>query len=107
MTKAQRDKARRVMLDTMLKEKPEYVKVMDALIEKQPNGVADVVAPTIKSALEKARMEGVNIGWYGFALRAIENIKHMTTVEEIKNYFQEEANKTREKFNLGEIENEV
>ena len=54
----------------------------------------------IEKGLTQARNIGIQIGWNAFAIRAIENIKDMNSADEIKAYFQAEADKTKEKLNL-------
>ena len=54
----------------------------------------------IEKGLNHAQSIGIQIGWNAFAIRAIENIKDMNSVDEIKAYFQDEADRTKEKLNL-------
>ena len=53
-----------------------------------------------KKGLTQARNIGIQIGWNAFAIRAIENIKDMNSVDEIKAYFQAEADRTKNKLHL-------
>lgn len=54
----------------------------------------------IKKGLTQARNIGIQIGWNAFAIRAIENIKDMNSADEIKAYFQAEADRTKDKLHL-------
>ena len=100
MTKAQREKAERVMLKSVLDENPKIKEIVDNLIANEHPEVTDVVEPVIEEQLKKARMEGVEIGWLGFALRAPENIKNMKTIDEAIKYFQDEADKIKDRFKI-------
>lgn len=53
-------------------------------------------------------MQGILIGWNTFAIQAIENIKNMESVKEIKAYFQSEADKMKDKLGLSKdkVENQ-
>ena len=100
MTKAQREKQERLLLKERIDSNPKLKAILDGLIENPNPELKDIIQPVIEEDLKKARMDGILIGWQSYALRAIENIKNMTTVEEIKNYFQSEADKTKEKLKL-------
>ena len=109
MTKAQREKAERLMLKHMLDNNPKYKEIMDALIENPNKELKDVIQPVIEEELKKARMIGVNIGFQGAMIQAYEKIKNMNSVDEIKACLKEEANKIREKMGLksvGEVTSE-
>ena len=100
MTKAQREKAERLMLKQTLETHPKLKEIMDAMIDNPKPEIMDAVAPEIEKALKKARLDGVLIGWNSFALRAIENIKSMTTIEQVMDYFKAEADSARERLKL-------
>ena len=100
MTKAQREKAERLMLKQTLETHPKLKEMMDVLIDNPKPELVDVVKPVIEEQLNKARTDGINIGWYAFALRAIENIKNMNSIDEVKAYFEDEADKSRERLKL-------
>ena len=104
MTKAQREKAERLMLKATLENNPKLKETIDALIDNKNPETIDVVAPVIEEELKKARMQGVMIGWSSFALRAVENVKGMKSVEEVVEYFQGEADKMQKKLNLPKVE---
>lgn len=100
MTKAQREKAERLMLKHMLDNNPKYKEIMDALIDNPNKELKDIVQPVIEEELKKARMIGVNIGFQGAILQAYEKIKDMNSVDEIKTCLRAEADAVRERMGL-------
>lgn len=100
MTKAQRLKAQRVLLETYIETNPQVKSLLDSLIKKEHVGEMDIVKPIIEDELKQARMIGTNIGWQAAFLRCEEAIKDMSTVEEIKAYVSGEASKVRESLNI-------
>lgn len=112
MTKAQREKAERLMLKQTLESNPKIKEIIDAMIDNPNPEIKDIVQPIIEEKLKEARMTGILIGWQSFALRAIENIKNMQTIDEVKAYFQGEANKVKDKLvidkgNIEDFDGEV
>ena len=100
MTKAQREKAERLMLKQMLDTNPKLKQFIDALIDKPNVETRDIVKPIIEEELKKNRMIGINIGFQGAMIQAYEKIKDMQTVDEIKVCLRDEADKIREKMGL-------
>lgn len=100
MTKRQREAARRAQLQHTLDAHPEYIKIMDALIDNPDKELKDAIQPVIEDELTKARMIGVNIGFQGAMIQAYEKVKDMDSVDEIKACLKNEANKIREKMGL-------
>ena len=100
MTKAQREKAERLMLKQMLDNNPKLKQVIDALIDNPNTDIKDVITPVIQQELEKARMIGVNIGFQGALLQAYEKVKNMQTVDEVKACLRGEADAVRERMGL-------
>lgn len=100
MTKAQREKAERLMLKQMLESNPKLKEVIDGMIDKQNPEMVDVAKNAIQNVLNEAQMRGIHIGWNTFAMMAIRHIQDMTDVEEIKNYFKAEADKAQAKLNV-------
>ena len=103
MTKAQREKAERLMLKHILDTNPKYKEIMDALIEKPNKELNDVVWPIIEEELKKARMIGVNIGFQSAMIQAYEKVKDMQTVDEIKACLRTEADAIRERMGLKSV----
>lgn len=99
MTKAQREKAERLMLKQMLESNPKLKEVIDNMVDKQNPEMVDIAENAIQKVLNDAQMRGVHIGWNTFAMMAIRHIQDMTDVEEIKNYFKAEADKAQAKLN--------
>lgn len=108
MTKKQREAAERAMLKEMLDRNPKLKAQVDALIDidDKKRDVVDVVAQNLKPKFDEIRMQGVLTGWYAFAMKAIENIESMSTIEEVKDYFAKERDKTIEKLGLKPKKNE-
>ena len=100
MTKKQREAARRVQLQYMLDAHPEYIKIMDALIDKPEKNLNDVIQPVIEQELKKARMIGVEIGFQTGLIQSYEKVKNMQTVDEIKACLRDEADAIRERMGL-------
>lgn len=104
MTKAQREKAERLMLKHLIDTKPKYKEIMDALIDNPNKELKDIIQPVIEEELEKVRMIGVNIGFQGAMIQAYEKIKDMQGADEIKAYLKDEADKVRERMGLKSLD---
>lgn len=100
MTKAQREKAERLLLKQMLDTNPKLKKFVDALIDKPNPELKDIVQPVIEEELKKSRTIGVNIGWQAAFIQAYEKVKNMQTVDEIKACLRTEADNVRERMGL-------
>lgn len=100
MTKAQREKAERLMLKQMLDTNPKLKKFIDALIDKPNPELKDIVQPVIEEELKKSRMTGIQIGWQAAFIQAYEKVKNMQTVDEIKACLRTEADNVRERMGL-------
>lgn len=100
MTKAQREKAERLMLKQMLDTNPKLKKFIDALIDKPDIETKDIVQPIIEEELKKSRMIGVNIGFQGAMIQAYEKVKNMNRVDEIKDCLRTEADSIRKRMGL-------
>lgn len=100
MTKAQREKAERLMLKHLIDTKPKYKEIMDALIDNPNKELIDIIQPIIEEELKKARIIGTNIGWQGAMIQTYEKIKDMQNTNEIKTYLKTEADAVRERMGL-------
>ena len=100
MTKAQREKAERLMLKQMLDTNPKLKKFIDALIDKPNPELKDIVQPVIEEELKKSRMTGIQIGWQAAFIQAYEKVKSMETADEIKACLRGEADAIRERMGL-------
>lgn len=100
MTKAQREKAERLMLKQMLDTNPKLKKFIDALIDKPNPELKDIVQPVIEEELKKSRMTGIQIGWQAAFIQAYEKVKGMETADEIKACLRDEADAIRERMGL-------
>lgn len=105
MTKAQREKQRKVMLQHILDTHPEYLKVIDSMIDNPKQELTETISKVISPQLKKAEQQGILIGWMGYAMRAIKNIENMQTLDEIKEYFQKEADSARDRIGLEKEQN--
>ena len=109
INRRQREAAERAMLKHMLDTHPEYIKIMDALIDNPDKESKDAIQPIIEEELKKARMIGVNIGFQGAMLQSYEKVKDMQSADEIKACLKGEADKIRKKMclkSLDEVANE-
>lgn len=100
MTKAQREKAERVMLKHMLDTNPKLKKTIDALMDNPHPDVKSAVQPVIEEELNKARMTGILIGWQTAFIQTYEKIKNMQSVDDIKVCLRNEADKMRKQLGL-------
>lgn len=100
MTKAQKEKAERLMLKQMLENKPKYKEIIDGLIDCPNPELKNIIEPVIEEELKKARMIGANIGYHGALLRIYEDIKDMKNIEEIKNFLLNKANEIKLKYKI-------
>lgn len=105
MTKAQKEKQRKVMLQHILDTHPEYLKVIDSMIDNPNQELTEAISQAISPQLKKAEQQGILIGWMGYAMRAIKNIENIQTVDEIKEYFQKEADNARDRIGLKKEQN--
>lgn len=100
ITKRQREAARRAKLQYTLDTHPEYIKIIDALIDNPNKELKDAIQPVIEEELKKARMIGVEIGWQGAMIQVYEKIKDMKSVDEIKARLRNEADEVRKRMGL-------
>lgn len=100
MTKAQREKAERLMLKQMLDNNPKLKEVIDNLINLSNPELRDVIAPVIENQFKNVRMQGIMIGWISAWLNAYSKVKDLQTVEEIKALLRNESNKMRKQMKL-------
>lgn len=100
MTKAQREKAERLMLKQMLDTNPKLKKFIDALIDKPDVETKDIVQPIVEEELKKSRMTGIQIGWQAAFIQVYEKVKDMETADEIKACLRGEADAIRERMEL-------
>lgn len=103
MTKAQREKAERLMLKQMLDTNPKLKAFIDALIDKPDVKTKDIIQPIIEEELKKVRMIGTNIGWQSAMIQAYEKVKDMQSVDEIKDCLRSEADAVRERMGLKSV----
>lgn len=100
MNKRQREAAERAMLKHLLDTNPKIKEIVDNLLKNPNPELKDILESQIISMMEKARMQGVHAGWYAFAIRSADAVKDMTSVEEVKEYFKNEATKAQEKLGI-------
>ena len=104
MTKAQREKAERLLLKERIDSNPKLKAMLDAMIDNPKPELIDMVKPVIEEALKKAQADGINIGMIGSALIAMNHIKDMQTIDEVKAYFQKQEDDARARMNLPKVE---
>lgn len=100
MTKAQRERAELLALKHILKDSPALGNLAKEIAQSSNPELKDVITPVIEQKLSEAQLQGIKIGWAAFAIQAIEHIKNTQTVEEIKQYFENESSKFKEKLNI-------
>ena len=90
----------RAKFQYLIKKYPKLKTMLDNFgVDKNPDA-QEIVKNVIEDQLHSAFMRGTIAGWYAFGLRAIKNIDKMSSVEEIKEYFQQEFEKSKERLNL-------
>lgn len=102
MNKAQREKAERLLLKQMLDTNPKLKSIIDGLIDNPNPELTDIIEANMKPMLEKARMDGINIGWMSFALGMSEKIKSCKTVDEAVKLLKAESDRVRDKMGIKE-----
>lgn len=100
MTKAQRIKAERLLLEGYIKTNPQVKTFLDTLINKETVEQGDIIEPVIRERLKEARATGIDIGWQAAFLRCEEAVNDFQTIEEIRDYVIGEANKIRERLKI-------
>lgn len=103
MTKAQREKAERLILKQMLDTNPKLKSFIDDLIDNPNPELKDVIQPVIEEKLKEARDIGVNIGWEGAMIVIYQKIQDMGSVGEVKSLIRKEINKIVEKSKLDPV----
>ena len=103
MTKAQREKAERLLLKQMLDSNPKLKEILDEVIKNSNPELKDVIQPIIEEELKKSRTMGINIGFLGATLTTYEKIKNMNTVDEVKECIRTQANEVRERLKLNKV----
>ena len=102
MNKVQREKAERLLLKQMLDTNPKLKEIIDSLIDNPNPELTDIIEANMKPMLEKARMDGINIGWMSFALGMSEKIKGCKTVDEAVELLKAESDRVRDKMGIKE-----
>jgi hypothetical protein len=108
MTKAQREKSERLLLQKIIDENPTLKKFLDESItaSKENKPLVNIIQPVIEDMLKQARMQGVNIGFMGAYMAMNEKImsdKFETLVDMAKEV-KKETNRIRKKMGLKEVE---
>lgn len=100
MTKRERERIEREKLNQVLKDNPKIKEIIDNLIDNPDPDLQAIIQPIIEKQLEKARIQGTQIGWISHSLRCYDKIKDMTDIEEAKKLFKQEADEMQKKMNL-------
>ena len=107
MDKRVQKRLKRDALDKIMQENPKLNEFLETLTdedtEKNPE-LQKIIQATIQDSLEKARMDGVMIGFSGAMVGAYKKIENCKTVDEAQKLLEEEANKVRKKMGLGTVE---
>ena len=88
------------MLKQMLDTHPDWLKVIDNIIENPNQETVEKVRKVIEPQLQKAMIIGTQIGWHAAFIQAYEKVKNMQSVDEIKACLRNEADAVRERMGL-------
>lgn len=100
MTKAQREKAERLLLKGLLEKNPKLKETIDNMIDNPNPDVVDAVTPVIEDLIRQQRMIGTQIGWAGAMLQVYGKIKDCQDLEEAKAIIRNEADAVRARLNI-------
>lgn len=84
----------------MLDTHPDWLKVIDNIIENPNQETVEKVRKVIEPQLQKAMIIGTQIGWQAAFIQAYEKVKNMQSVDEIKACLRAEADAVRERMGL-------
>ena len=88
------------MLKQMLDTHPDWLKVIDNIIENPNQETVEKVRKVIEPQLQKAMIIGTQIGWQAAFIQAYEKVKNLQSVDEIKACLRAEADAVRKRMGL-------
>lgn len=104
MTKAQREKAERLMLKQMIDTNPKLKAFLDANIDNDDVTMAEAIEPVIEAKLKESFDKGVLTGFGGAYLGMYEKAKTKTTLQEVLDMLKAEADNVRAKLGLSDVD---
>lgn len=99
MTKAQREKAERLLLKQMLDTQPWLKRTMEAMVNNENVEIKDAIAPILEHKFREQRTTGILIGWIAAMQRTQEVVNNTTNYEDIKNYIEKEIKDIENRLN--------
>lgn len=103
-TKAQREKAERLLLKEMIERNPKLKAFLDASINNENPELVDVLKPVMQDHLEKARKQGIDIGFMAAYLGMYTKAKNCSTLDEVIDMLKHEADTIRAKLGLNTVD---
>ena len=104
MNKRERERVERERLKNMIKNNPKLMAFLDASIEANNPALAEAIEPVVLDMLEKARNQGIHIGFSGATIGAYKKIENCKTVEEAVDILKAEANRVRKLLGLSDVD---
>lgn len=104
MTKAQKEKAERLMLKQMIDTNPKLKAFLDANIDNDDVTMAEAIKPVIETKLKESFNKGVLTGFSGAYLGMYEKAKTKDTLQEVLNMLRAEADSVRAKLGLSDVD---
>lgn len=104
MTKAQREKAERLMLKQMIDTNPKLKAFLDANIDNDDVTMAEAIEPVIETKLKESFVKGVLTGFGGAYIGMYEKAKDCSTLDEVITMLKNEADATRTKLGLNTVD---
>lgn len=106
MDKRTKERIEREKLKNMMKENPKLLAFLEAGVELSPedNNLVEVIKPCIEDTLEKARNDGLIMGFRTATLTMPDKLKKFNTLEDAIAWFENEAKNTRNLLGLDKEE---
>ena len=104
MTKAQREKAERLMLKQMIDTNPKLKAFLDANIDNDDVTMAEAIEPVIETKLKESFDKGVLTGFGGAYLGMYAKAKNCSTLDEVITMLKNEADAIRAKLGLNTVD---
>lgn len=109
-TKAQREKAERLLLKGMIDRNPKLKEFLDANINNENPELVDALKPIMEDHLDRARKQGIDVGFMAAYLGMYAKAQNCSTLDEVIAMLKNEADAVRAKLGLntvGEMEAEM
>lgn len=107
MTKRQREKAERELLQQMIKDNPKLKAFLDAATDDTDHAdLKAILEPVLADTFNKVRMQGIQIGWYSHAARCKAKIQGCKSLEEAIEVMDKDVREVAEKLGINPDEDE-